>query len=141
MITEVQRRQLFALARDRGMDLAAVRDLTPAGSVSALTRTQADALIDRLTLGRAQAPCRPRRGRRASPHQIRFINELIRSTGVGPHWLERFDVRVVEEIRDSQTARRIITGLCAIQKARDSASKGCRFKRLTSSPSVSMIRK
>ena len=116
-MTAEQRRHLFALARGRGMDLAAVRDLTPAGSVSALTREQADELIDKLTNGYPHR--RPRRGRRASPQQVRFITELIQSVGVGPHWLERFNVKKVDEIRDTHTARRIITGLCAIQRARE----------------------
>ncbi|NUQ48108.1 MAG: hypothetical protein HUU22_19010, partial [Phycisphaerae bacterium] len=47
-ITAAQRRLLFRLAAMRGLDLDALRDLTPAGSVSALTIVQAAALIDRL---------------------------------------------------------------------------------------------
>ena len=122
-ITNLQRRTLFALARERGMDLAAVRDLTPAGSVSSLTRTEADELIDRLSVGITTRRRRPHRGRRASAAQVRFIQELIRSTGVGPRWLERFGVRGVAEIRDAGTAKKIIVGLCAIQKARSGPNR------------------
>lgn len=47
-ITDAQRRKLFALARERGLDLDDLRAMTPAGSISLLRIDQAAELIDRI---------------------------------------------------------------------------------------------
>lgn len=110
---------MFFLARSQGLDLVGLRDLTPDGSVSGLSRAQADELIDRLSFGIETRRRRPRRGRRASASQVRLIGELILSTGVSPTWLTRFGVTEVGQIRDRDLAARIIAGLRAMQGARD----------------------
>lgn len=118
-LTAKQRRTLFVLAARHGFDLDGVRALCPQGRVSLLTRTEADGLIDRLSVGIETRRPRPRRGRRASAGQLRLIAELIRSTGVSPNWLSRFGAAALADIREHVTAQRIIGALGAIQRARD----------------------
>ena len=67
-ITRSQCRALFAAGRRRGLDLDGLRSLTPGGSVSALSRTEAIRLLDSLNRGTAyehprRSPRRPRRPR------------------------------------------------------------------------------
>jgi hypothetical protein len=50
-ITAAQRKALFAAGRAHGLDVDGLRELTPAGSISRLTRLQANQLIDRLNAG------------------------------------------------------------------------------------------
>lgn len=67
-ITPEQRRALFAAGKARGLDIDDLRAMTPAGSISLLTRLQASRLIDRLNAGsessypkrRSRAPRRPK---------------------------------------------------------------------------------
>ena len=47
-ITPDQRKALFAAGKARGLDIDDLRQLTPAGSISSLTRLQAAQLIERL---------------------------------------------------------------------------------------------
>jgi hypothetical protein len=54
-ITPEQRRAIFAAGKVRRLDLDGLRDLTPMGSISALTRLQAAQLIDRLNAGSENA--------------------------------------------------------------------------------------
>ena len=54
-MTPDQRRAIFAAGRAHGLDVDALRGLTPAGSISALTRLQAAGLIDRLNAGQENA--------------------------------------------------------------------------------------
>lgn len=77
-ITPPQRRALFAAARDRGLSIDDVRDMTPTGSISALTRAEASDLLDRINAGtdfdehRRQRPRGPRR-----PKSLRiFLDSL-----------------------------------------------------------------
>jgi hypothetical protein len=65
-ITPAQRRALFAIGKARGLTVDDLRDLTPTGSISALTRDQASHLLDRLNAHTdhehpRQSPRRPRR--------------------------------------------------------------------------------
>lgn len=81
-ISPGQRRALFALAGERGLDIDALRDMTPTGSISALSYAQAGDLVARLK-GRVDTG-RPRaRGRRGSgglrpvsPQQRSYIRHL-----------------------------------------------------------------
>jgi hypothetical protein len=65
-ITPAQRRALFAIGKARDMSIDDLRDLTPAGSISALTRDEASHLLDRLNAHTdhehpRRSPRRPRR--------------------------------------------------------------------------------
>lgn len=61
-ITPAQRTALFAAARSRGLGIDDIRAMTPAGSISKLTRLQARELLDRLNAGTPHAvQHRPRR--------------------------------------------------------------------------------
>lgn len=66
-ITPEQRKALFAIGKARGWSIDDLRDLTPAGSISALTRLQAARLLESLNAGTAYAgtPRRSRTPRRA----------------------------------------------------------------------------
>ncbi len=48
-LSEAQRRMIFGLGTSKGFDIDDLRSITPAGSISALTRAQAAKLIDTLT--------------------------------------------------------------------------------------------
>lgn len=52
-LTPAQNRHIFALKRERGLSLDDLRDMTPAGSISMLTRAQANVLIDALKTGKS----------------------------------------------------------------------------------------
>lgn len=69
-ITAGQRRAIFAAGKARGLDLDALRELTPSNSISAMSRSQAGALLERLNgtdnhcdarIGRHDRHRRPRR--------------------------------------------------------------------------------
>jgi len=85
-ITPPQRRALFAAAGDRGLSIDDIRDMTPAGSISALSRAQASDLLDRINSGtdfdqrRRRRPRGPRRPKgvfaMASPAQRAKIKSL-----------------------------------------------------------------
>jgi hypothetical protein len=47
-LTDTQRRTIFALARNRGLDIDDVRGMTPQRSISKLTVHEAGQLIERL---------------------------------------------------------------------------------------------
>jgi len=64
-ITAAQRAALFAAGAARGLSIDDIRALTPAGSISMLSRAQASDLLDRMNSGTAYAHPRPvRRGPR-----------------------------------------------------------------------------
>ena len=69
-ITEGQRRALFAAAGRIGLDLDGLRAMTPAGSVSKLTRAEAASLLNRLNAG--------------TSHDYPRTAELFGSIGSGP---------------------------------------------------------
>jgi hypothetical protein len=84
-ITPGQRTALFAIAKTRGFSIDDLRDATPLGSISALSRCEASALLDRLNVGTAYAHPRPSvRGPRRpkgvyairTPAQLRKIESL-----------------------------------------------------------------
>lgn len=52
-ITPSQNRKLFALAKEQGKSIDELRDMTPAGSISMLTKFQAANLIDALESGKS----------------------------------------------------------------------------------------
>ncbi len=65
-ITPAQRRALFAAGKRRGMDIDALRSLTPRGSISALSRAEAARILTSLNCGTdhehpRRSPRRPRR--------------------------------------------------------------------------------
>lgn len=62
-ITPVQRRALFAAAKGHGLDIDDLRAMTPAGSISALSRSEAFAVLDRVNSGTAYDERRRRRQR------------------------------------------------------------------------------
>jgi hypothetical protein len=114
-IIELQRRRIFALARRHGLTLDDVRAMTPAGSVSELTKAQADALIRRL------GGVVPGRGSKATPGQLTFVRDVARSVGFDDAslsaWLSRtFGVDAIERIPDRDAAAAVITGLLALQR-------------------------
>ena len=83
-MTPAQRSKIFAVANERGLSLDDVRAMTPAGSVSALTRVHATALIDALEKGQSPdydraATKRPRRDRPAEG-SIRLVSDAQRNT-------------------------------------------------------------
>ncbi|MCK6483771.1 MAG: hypothetical protein L6R00_06520 [Phycisphaerae bacterium] len=141
-ITAAQRRLLFRLAAMRGLDLDALRDLTPAGSVSALTIVQAAALIDRLSPAAAERqdeggpPPRPRPPRQrpgtirlATAPQRRHIAWLRDTLGWDEPHLENFlrgrtfpDGRPMHEYRTADDARRVIRLLLGVQANRRRAA-------------------
>ena len=99
-ITPPQRRALFAAAGDRGLSIDDIRDMTPAGSISALTRAQASDLLDRVNAGkdfderRRKRPRGPRRPKgvfaMASPAQRAKIEALRIDLGWTPDGLAGF---------------------------------------------------
>ncbi|MFO0971863.1 MAG: hypothetical protein U1A27_00280 [Phycisphaerae bacterium] len=76
-----QRRALFAAGRAHGLDIDELRALTPAGSISALTRQQAADLLTRLNGDRARlaAPPAPRRRPRLAPGCVRTVSDAQRT--------------------------------------------------------------
>ena len=122
-ITALQRRQIFGLGRARGFDIDGLRELTPAGSISALTRSQAERLIAKLageTPGRG-AGRRARGVPRVTAQQLGQIRHLRGVLGFRDdeweHWLlDRFGIRSTGEIRDRETARRVIATLTMLQR-------------------------
>lgn len=78
-ISAPQRRALFACARRKGMDIDDLRALTPLGSISALTRKEAAALLSRLNTGTAyEHPRRPTRGPRRPKGVYAFMTAAQR---------------------------------------------------------------
>jgi len=122
-ITDAQRRKLFAVAKSRGLDLEAVRDLTPAGSVSMLTRAQAHDLIDRLA-GRPTAPHQVYADQGgASGRQLGLIAHLAAQIGFTDaefsSWMgKRFGVESIAQVADGGLANRIVGGMKRMLAAR-----------------------
>jgi len=86
-ITPEQRKALFAAGKARGLRIDDLRALTPANSISLLTRLQASRLIDRLNAGsesaypkrRSRAPRRPKGVYAVSSPQQRLKIESLRT--------------------------------------------------------------
>lgn len=91
-ITPGQRRKLFVLADERGMSIDDVRDMTPAGSISALSRAEAAALLDRLSGGadfqehRRARPRGPRRPKGVSAMATDAQRSKIESLRIDLEW-------------------------------------------------------
>lgn len=114
-ITAEQRRRVFAIASAVGLDLDGVRALTPKGSVSRLTRRQADELIGRLkALELEQMKARAGQGT-ATPYQLATIHGLQERVGFDDAafttWLRRFQVDGFGEINTRELASGIIFAL------------------------------
>ncbi len=77
-LTQPQNRWLWGLARKRGLDAEALRNLTPQGSVSRLTVTEASILIDALTDNRRPDYSQRPAATTSIPRQ---------APGAGPAWL------------------------------------------------------
>lgn len=118
-MTAGQRRALFATARRLGLDIDQLRDATPGGSISMLTRAQAAELLNRLN-GRPAAPVatarRPRRAKRvyamATPAQHRKIEavridlgwtaEQLRDFLAGRHHADGRPMTSIDSTRDGR---------------------------------------
>lgn len=140
-ITAAQRRALFAAARERGLTIDDLRDMTPAGSISALTRGQASDLLDGLNRGtdyahpRKRRPSsRPRRPKCvygiATDAQRRKIESLRIQLGWTLEGLQGFlserhfsDGRVMTRIDSTSDGRDVIELLKGV---RDRSRKGSR---------------
>jgi len=97
-----QRRAIFAAGKAHGLDIDDLRAMTPAGSISLLTRLQASRLIDRLNAGsenaypkrRSRTPRRPKGIHAfATPSQLNKIKVLRIDLGWTPErlgeWLSK----------------------------------------------------
>jgi len=119
-LTSAQRSKIFAVANERGLALDDVRAMTPAGSVSMLSKVEAAALIDALEKG--QSPdydrasiSRPRRARPAegairlvSVEQRIMIEDLRRECGFTPAsfqtWLSQRSFNDRRPLTDMKTS-------------------------------------
>lgn len=121
-ITAGQRRRLFALARERGLDLDQLRAATPAGSVSALSHDQAAAIIERLG-GSADVGAFSPRGdvTRRQLGMIEHLRELVGFDAAGfSAWLRRFGCTSTDAIDDRRRASHVIAALVKMHAARRS---------------------
>jgi len=98
-ISALQRRAIFAAGKAHGLDIDDLRAMTPAGSISLLTRLQAGGLIDLLNAGsenvypkrRSRAPRRPKGIHAfATPSQRNKIESLRIELGWTPQGLGGF---------------------------------------------------
>lgn len=126
MMTDAQRRMLFSRARALGMGLDDLRAATPRGSVSALTKTEARDLIDRLA---SKADC-PWTGQgTATGKQLGTIEYLRKLVGFSDaefsEWLtRRFKVGSLREVTNKPLASRIIGGLSKMRANRIAGPEG-----------------
>jgi len=90
-ITADQRRMVFALAKGRGMSTDDIRELTPAGSISALSTGQASQLIDALRGKRsADLTAATGPGAPATDAQIQMLYGLAEDAGMDRRHLQNF---------------------------------------------------
>ncbi len=127
-ITAAQRRALFGWAQRRGLSHEDLRALTPAGSVSRLSREQAAELIELLT-GRPGTgdPIEPRGTvTRAQIGLLAHLRDRLGFTAAGfESWLRRhFGVRALEDLNDRGEASRIIAALLNMKATRDARAEG-----------------
>jgi len=120
LITDAQRRMLFARAKVLGLGLDDIRAMTPKGSVSALTKEEARDLIDRLVRrpGRAWQDQGAATGNQLAT--IEYLRGLVgfSDTEFG-HWLGKwFKVESLARITDKALASRIIGGLSRMRANR-----------------------
>jgi len=123
-ITADQRRMLFGLGKSKGLGIDALRDMTPKGSISALSRTEAGKLIDRL-LDKPNWSALHHGNGTATGKQLGLIAHLRDQIGFSNddfcRWLQRqFKVSSIEDIDDRDLASRVIGGLLAMQRNRSS---------------------
>ncbi len=135
-LTDAHRRMIFRLKTDRGLTIDDVRDMTPAGSISMLTKFQATSLIDALKTGkpvdyskRSRIPAERRSKRRpknvfamASDAQRNTIEALRIELGWSKEhlhdWLSKRhhkDGRPMTEIQSSGDAVAVIELLKAVR--------------------------
>jgi hypothetical protein len=108
------------LGRGLGFDIDDLRALTPAGSISRLTRAEADALIGRLRGGRGGSGSQWRAQGTTTSRQLGMMAhlcDLIGFTEAGfCEWLsKRFEVQHPSEITDRAVAAKVIAGLVRMQ--------------------------
>lgn len=123
-ITAAQRRRLFARAHELGFNVDDLRAMTPAGSVSVLTLSEAAWLIDQLEAGPDASPPTREAGTGPTARQyamIAWLSDAIGFNGTQFNgWLaKRFNVFDLAEIPDRRTASRIIGGLMGMKRSRD----------------------
>ena len=96
-VTKKQIAHIFAIGRERGMTTDDLREMTPAGSISMLTRVQAMHLIDALKRGKSpdyeQKTNAPRKPRQRRPKNvIRLVTDdqraLIEALRIDLDWTE-----------------------------------------------------
>ena len=136
-ITAEQRRAIFAAGKSRGLDIDDLRQLTPAGSISALTRLQATELLQRLNAHgehpypkrHSRAPRRPK-GVYAIPtgSQLNKIEALRIELGWTPEGLQGWlaerhhvDGRLMTKIDSTTDAAAVIELLKAVLVKTDRA--------------------
>ena len=110
---------IFGLGKSKGLDIDDLRVMTRAGSISALSKTEAGELIDRLLSKPRWSELHGGNGT-ATGKQLGLIEHLrdqLRFSEAGfAKWLERqFKVGSIAEIDDGGLASRVIGGLLAMQ--------------------------
>ncbi len=119
MVTEAQRRMIFARGQALGMSLDDIRAATPHGSVSALTKAEAHELVGKLT-----TRARPRAGQgTATGKQLATIGYLRDLVGFNEAefsgWLAKwFKVESLAQVTSKTLASRIIGGLSRMRHNR-----------------------
>jgi hypothetical protein len=144
-VTRAQVAKIWASARELKLDREMLYLLVPRGSISALSQSEASALIERLVeLGAKRAvPARPKLAgpqpkpsdpNAATPEQRNFIHFLFGRLGwIGSParvrgFLRKFaGVDTVEAIRDRKRASAIIEALKAIHRRQKSADGAKQF--------------
>lgn len=126
-ITPGQRRTIFGLAKGLGFTIDDLREMTPARSISKLTRTEAAELIDHLK--RPGATKRWSAQGTASGPQLNAIAALQRQIGFSDTqfglWLSRrFGVGAITEVNDKGLASRIIGGMIRMRDKRRAERTG-----------------
>lgn len=121
-LTADQRRMLFGIGKSKGLDIDDLRAMTPTGSISALSRTEAGRLIDRLLDKAGWSDLHGGNGT-ATGKQLGLIahlrDQLGFAAGEFERWLRwQWKIESIEEIADRDLASRVIGGLLAMQRNR-----------------------
>jgi len=120
-----QRRALFAVGKRRGLSIDGLRELTPAGSISALTRAQAAGLLDRLNVGTDYEHPRPAQRQPRRPRGVYAIatdaqRRKIEALRIDLGWEQRDGRRNrIESVRRRRLGRGSIR-VCVIEKRENS---------------------
>jgi len=142
-ISPRQRKALFAAGKARGLDLDALRSLTPAGEISALTFDQAAALLSRLNDGSRfahprHAPRGPRRPKGvyaiAAAAQLRRVEACRIDLGWTPerlaqwlgerHFADRRTMSKIDSTTDAQSVIELLKAVVLRQVAARSRGTG-----------------